>query len=140
MQSTNNSNVEVINRRQIIKDIPFYPNPTYRPPKPVRTPTSERSENIDFSLELNIDFEDHSPFQEGVISQTFQRPDKSFFQEPQELEGLNTDKLIQKFLSKQADTDKILKIIQRKVLTGTHLPVTIKEIQAGYLVSLFIYL
>ena len=27
-----------------------------------------------------------------------------------------------------------MKIIQRKVLKGTHLPVTVKEIQAGYLV------
>ena len=54
----------------------------------------------------------------------------SFFQEPQELEGLfNTGKLVQKvLLSKQADINKILKIMQRKVLKGTHLPVTIKEI------------
>ena len=33
------------------------------------------------------------------------------------------------------DINKILKIIQRKVLKCTHLPVTIKEIQAGYFVS-----
>ena len=44
--------------------------------------------------------------------------------------------LIQKFLPKQADIDKILKVIQRKVLKGTHLPVEIKEIQVGYLNSL----
>ena len=44
-------------------------------------------------------------------------------------------RLVQKFLPKQADIDKILKIIQRKVLIGTHLPITIKDIQAGYLVS-----
>ena len=43
--------------------------------------------------------------------------------------------LIHKFLPKQADIDKILHIIQRKVLKGTHLPVEIKEIQAGYLHS-----
>ena len=42
---------------------------------------------------------------------------------------------MQKFLTKEADKDKILKIIQRKVLKGTHLPVTVKEIQAGYLIS-----
>ena len=48
---------------------------------------------------------------------------------------VNTCKLVQKFLPKQADIDKILKIIQRKIIKGTHLPVTIKEIQAGYLVS-----
>ena len=33
--------------------------------------------------------------------------------------------------------DKILKVIQRKVLKGTHLLVKIKEIQAGYLHSLY---
>ena len=38
-------------------------------------------------------------------------------------------------LPKQADIDKILKVIQRKVLRGTHVLVTIKEIQAGYLTS-----
>ena len=43
--------------------------------------------------------------------------------------------LVQKFLPKQADIDKILKVIQRKVLQGTHLPVDIKEIQARYLTS-----
>ena len=78
----------------------------------------------------------NSPFQEGVISEIYQRPDKSFFKDPQELEGLvYTGNLVQKFLPKQADIDKILKRIQRNVLRGPHLPVAIKEIQAGYLVS-----
>ena len=68
--------------------------------------------------------------------ETYQRPDKSFFQEPQELEShIYAGRLVQKFLPKQADIDKILKVIQRMVLQGSHLPVTIKEIQAGYLVS-----
>ena len=43
--------------------------------------------------------------------------------------------LIQKVLPKQADIDKLLKVIQRKVLKGTCLPVEIKEIQAKYLNS-----
>ena len=38
-------------------------------------------------------------------------------------------------MTKQTDIDKILQIIQRKVLKGTHLPVEVKEIQAGYLHS-----
>ena len=38
-------------------------------------------------------------------------------------------------MPKQADIDKILKVIQRKVLKGTHLLVEIKEIQARYLTS-----
>ena len=46
---------------------------------------------------------------------------------------------------KEADIDKILKIIQRKVLKGKQLPVTVKEIQTGYLISqyfkdLYLYL
>ena len=58
---------------------------------------------------------------------------------------IDTTKLIQKFLPKQTDIDKILDIIQRKVLKGTHLALTIKEIQAGYLTSpyfkdLYLYL
>ena len=71
----------------------------------------------DTSSDINLDFEENSPFQEGVISKTYQRPDKLFFQEPQELNDLiNTGNLIQEFLPKQADIDKILKMIQRKVL------------------------
>ena len=38
---------------------------------------------------------------------------------------------------KQTDIDKILEIIKKKVFKGTHLPLTIKEIQAGYLNSLY---
>ena len=73
------------------------------------------------------------------MSETFQRPDKSFFQEPKELGDLiNKGNLIHKFLPKQADLDKILKVIQRKILKGTHLPVEIKEIQAGYLHSSYL--
>ena len=72
-------------------------------------------------------------YQEGIITETYQRPDKSYFQEPRELENLvNTGRLVQKFLLKQADIGKVLKIIQRKILKGMHLPVTVKEIQAGY--------
>ena len=50
---------------------------------------------------------------------------------------INKGRLVQKFIPKQADIDNILKIIQRKVLKGMHLPVTVKEIQAGYLMSIY---
>ena len=66
----------------------------------------------------------------------YERPDNSYVQEPQELTDLiDTTKLIQKYLPKQTDIDKILDIIKRKVLKGMHLPLTVKEIQAGYLTS-----
>ena len=34
---------------------------------------------MDINPELNIDYEEKSPFQEGVISETYQRPDKIIF-------------------------------------------------------------
>ena len=75
-----------------------------------------------------MDFEENSTYQEGVISEMYQRPDRSYFQEPPELEShMSTYKLVQRCLPKQNDIDKILKIIQRKVLKGTHLAVTVKE-------------
>ena len=78
------------------------------------------------------------PHQEGIISEIYQRPDKKYFQEPKDLESLvDTSKIVQKFLPKQTNIDKILKIIQHKVLKGLHLSVTGKEIQAGYLNSLY---
>ena len=92
--------------------------------------------NLDLDLEINKDFEENSPYQEGIISEIYQRPEKSQLVEPPELADLvNTDKIVQRYLPRQTDIDKILKVIQRKVLKGTHLPVTIREIQAGYLNS-----
>ena len=82
----------------------------------------------------NLDIEENSPFQEGVISETIQKPDKTFFQKRKSLDDIiDTGNLIHKFLPKQMDIDKILQIIQRKVLKGTHLPIYVKEIQKGYL-------
>ena len=75
-----------------------------------------------------------------------QRLDKSFFQNPKGLGDLiNKGNLVHKFLPKQTDVDKVLEVIKRKVLNGTHLPVEVKEIQAGHLYSpyfkdLFLYL
>ena len=129
--------------RPLILDVPFHPGPTYRPPpNPIRSnmPGSQESSQSSSSVEninqdINLNFGENSPFQEGIISET-RRPDKSFFQDPRELNDLiNMGKLVQKFLPKQADIDRIFKVIQRKVLKGTYLPVEIKEIQAGYLSS-----
>ena len=90
---------------------------------------------MDDDLDRKIDIEENSPFQKGIISETYERQDTSHVQEPYELTDLiDTTKLIQKFLPMQMDIDKILDI-KRKFLKGTHLPLTIKEIQAGYLSS-----
>ena len=125
MHTINNVDEGMTHTRPLIPDVPFHPGPTYRPPpKPIRSnvPRSQESSQSSSSVEninpdINLDFEENSPFQEGVISKTFQRPDKSFFQDLKELKDLiNTSNLIQKVLPKQADIDKILKVIQRKVL------------------------
>ena len=134
--------------QDISREILRYQDPIYRlPPNSTEIPMPEVPRNLsDLDPENNTDFKENSPFQEGVISETYQRPDKSYFQEPQELDSLiNKGKLVQKFLLKQADIDKILKIIKKKVLKGTHLPVTVKKIQPGYLISpyfkdLYLYL
>ena len=85
-----------------------------------------------------MDIEENLPFQENIISEIYERPDMAYFQEPVKLKDLiHTRNSIQQFLPKQTDIDKILEIIRKKVLKGTHLPLTIKEIQAGYLNSLY---
>ena len=153
MYSINNANGRITNNKPLIPDVPFHPGPVYRLlPKPIRNDMSNQqgsqsSPGIeDINPNISFHFEENSPFQEGVMSETFQILDKSFFQEPKELGDLiNEGNLIQKILPKQTDIDKILKVIQRKVLRGTHLLVDIKEIQAGYLHSsyfkdIFLYL
>ena len=51
------------------------------------------------------------------------------------MRNLHQENLVHKFLPKETDIDKILSVIQRKVLRGTHLFIEIKEIQVGYLYS-----
>ena len=46
---------------------------------------------------------------------------------------IDEQKMVQIVLPKQGYLDKILKIIERNILKGMHLPFTIKENQAGYL-------
>ena len=142
--SKNNTSGRITNNNPLISDVPFHPGPVYRPPpKPFKQDvsypqSSQSSTNIE-DINPNFDFEENSPFQEGIMFKTFQRPDKSFFQEPKELGNLiSKENLIHRYLPKQTDIDKILEVIQRKVLRGTHLPVETKEVQAGYLHSSYL--
>ena len=141
MHSINNVSGKMTNNNPLIPDVLFHPGQVYRPPltpikQDVSYPQSSQSSTYIKNINPNFDFEENSPFQEGIMSKTFQRLDKSFFQEPKELGSLiSKGNLIHKYLPKQTDTDKILEVIQRKVLKGTHLLVKIKEIQAGYIHS-----
>ena len=114
-----------------------YARPPPRPPDVTNSIDSQK-DLLETDLDMKVEIEENSPFQESIISETYERPDKSYVQEPYKLKDLmDTTKLVQKFLPKQTDIDKILDIIKRKVLKGTHLPLTIKEIQPGYLSSLY---
>ena len=72
------------------------------PPRPKEISLHEFPRKLmDLDMDINMDFEENSPYQEGVISETYQRPDRSYFQEPLELDSLiNTGKLVQTFLPK----------------------------------------
>ena len=114
--------------------LPPYLVPQNRPP-PKPPDQLPKGQEVDSS---KIEIEENLPFQESIISEVYERPDKSYFQEPIELKDLiDTNNIIQRFLPKQTDIDKILEVIRKKVLKGTHLPLTIKEIQAGYLNSTY---
>ena len=116
----------------------LYPDPTARPlPKPPELIDKRAEPKQSIGSTPNIDFEENSPHQEGIVSEAYINPDQSYFERTQELIDLvDTSKLVQKYLPRQMDIDKILDIIKRKVLKGTHLPLAIKEIQAAYLTSL----
>ena len=146
----NNADDRIVNNNPFIPDAPFHPGSILRPPiKPIKQNMThdQSSQNVqDINPNIDFDFEENSPFQEGIMSETVQRPDKSFFQEPKELGDLiNKENFVHKYLPKQMDIEKILKMIQREVLKGTHLPIKIKETQAGFLCSpylkdLYLYL
>ena len=118
---------------------PPYHDPYTRPqprPSDITDPLDSWRDLLDNDSDRKVEIKENSPFQEGIISEIYERPDTSYVQELQELKDLiDTTKLIQQFLPKQTDIDKILDIIKRKVLKGMHLPLTIKEVQAGYLSS-----
>ena len=84
--SINNMNDRIVNDNPFMPDTPFHPDPSLRPPlKPIKQNMThdQNSKNVqDINPNINFDFEDNSPFPEGIMSEMFQRPDKSFFQEP----------------------------------------------------------
>ena len=99
-----------INREQT-----FHPDPIYTPfPRPPENLQPNSPESKPYANpKIDIEFEENSPHQEGIISEFYKRPNKSYFWEPKDLESLvNTSRLVKIFLPKQEDIDKILKIIQ----------------------------
>ena len=88
MHTIHNADTGMTHTKPLIADVPSSPGLTCRPPPiPIRSnvPLNQESSPSSPSVEtvnpnINLDFAEISPFQEGVISETFQRLDKSFFQ------------------------------------------------------------
>ena len=96
MHTVNNVDEGMVHTRPLIPDVPSHHGPSYMPPsKPIRPnmPRSQESSQSSLNVEninpdINLDFKENSPFQEGVISETFQRQGKSLFQDLKELNDL----------------------------------------------------
>ena len=76
--STNSLSDRLINNIPFMPDVPFHPDPLLRNRE--QQPIKQNIQEI--NPKINFDFEENSPFQEGVMLETFQRLDKSFFQNP----------------------------------------------------------
>ena len=83
-----------------------------------------------------MDFKENYPDQKVLYQKCIKDPMGHISKNQQNwIVYFSKGKLVKKFLPKQADIDTILKIMQRKVQKGTCLPLPVKEIQAGYLIS-----
>ena len=78
IHSINNVNEKMTDMKPLIPGVPFHPFPVYRPPpKPImhdvsNQQVSKSSPGIkDINPRINLDFEENSQFQEGVMSETF---------------------------------------------------------------------
>ena len=64
------------------------------PPKPPNVDNATTSPNL--GLDPNMDIEENSPHQEGIITETYVVPDQSYLEQPQEVIKLvNTSKVVQ---------------------------------------------
>ena len=86
IHSTNSMSDILINNNPFMPDVPLHWDLLLRTPK--QQPIKQNAQEINSNPNINFDFEENSPFQEGIMSEIFQRPDKSFFQSPKELGDL----------------------------------------------------
>ena len=84
--STDGMKDRLINNNPFMSGVSFHLDPLLRSFK--QQPIKQSVQEINPNPDINLDFEENSPFQEGIMSETFQRPDKSFFQNPKELGDL----------------------------------------------------
>ena len=74
-QGTNSMHDKLINNNNpFIPDVLLYLDPLLKIPK------QQNTHEISHNPNINLDFEENSSFQDGIMSETFQRPEKSLFQ------------------------------------------------------------
>ena len=63
---------------------PYHDPYTRPPPKPpdITDPLDSQKDLLDNDLDRKVEIEENSPFQEGIISEIYERPDTSYVQEP----------------------------------------------------------
>ena len=117
---TNSMHDRMINNDKLfLPDVPLHPDPFHKP-----SSLQQNTNKINQNPNINLDYEENSPFQEGIISETIQRPDKSFFQNPKELKDLiDKGNLMHKFFAQtdryqQNFTDNTKKGAQRYSFTS----------------------
>ena len=74
------------NDKSFPPDVPLLPYPLHKPLQKKQNMVNPTYQNT----KVNLDIEESSPFQEGIISELIQRPDKSFFQNPRKSRGCHT--------------------------------------------------
>ena len=78
-----------ISRNEVL--LPYLLPQNRPPPKPPDQLIKKQD-----TSDMKTDIEENSPFQENIISEIYERPDKSYFQEPIELKDLvDTKNIIQ---------------------------------------------
>ena len=83
-QGTNNMCDRAINNdNPFLPDVPLHLDPLHKP-----SSLHQNTNKIRQNHNINLDFEENLPFHEGIISETIQRLDKSFFQSPKEVDDL----------------------------------------------------
>ena len=96
-QHTNGMHDRGINNdKSFSPDVLLHPDPLHK--------ALLKQQNVDKAIptnpytSINLDIEVNSPFQECIISETIQRPEKTFFQNPKRLEDIiDMGNLIHKF-------------------------------------------
>ena len=82
MHSINNADDRIAKNNPLMPHAAFHPGPVLRPQqKPIRqnlthAQSSQNSNVKDINPNIDFDFEKNSPFQEGIMSKTFQRLDE----------------------------------------------------------------